>query len=65
MEVDEKWYHAGPPVIEALAERLWAYENIVGKVPWAELCDQGRVGPRRKAYEILDIVQRHAAEAAS
>jgi hypothetical protein len=56
---DEKWYQQGPPVIEELAERLWAYENIPGKLPWAELGVQGRIGPRRKAYEMLDIVYRH------
>jgi hypothetical protein len=57
--VDERWYHEGSPVIEELAERLWAYESIPGKLPWDQLGTQGRVGPRRKAYEMLAIVEKH------
>lgn len=59
MSVDERWYQEGSPVIEALAERLWSYESIVGKLPWAELGVQGRVGPRQRAYELLAIIERY------
>lgn len=59
MTVDERWYQEGNPLIEELAERLWAYESIPGKLPWDRLCTQGRVGPRRKAYEMLAIVEKH------
>jgi len=58
-EIDERWYHAGSPLIEELAERLWNYSNIPYRLPWNELGTMGRVGPRRKAYEILGIIEKH------
>lgn len=59
MTVDERWYREGSPLIEELAERLWSYGNVPHGLPWEELGAQGRVGPRRKAYEIMEIVGRH------
>lgn len=59
MSVLEKWHQEGTPLIEALAEHLWASSNFPGKLPWDELGVQGRVGPRAKAYRILDIVKAH------
>ena len=56
--IDEKWYREGPPVIEALAEYLSGI-GTPGRLPWAELGVQGRVGPRAQAYKILDIVKEH------